>query len=312
MDVTFTDPIYLLLTVVVPLVILTHFFSLKYVKKRALRFANFEALRRVSGGEKIQINWTLLIFRLLIMAFLILSAAGATLWYQGRTSLATYVLAIDSSGSMLADDFKPSRFEAAKASALAFVESLDAQTKIGVVSFSGVGETEQGVTLNKGDVKNAISSLKIKSISGTAIGEAIKVSMNLLAEELSSKSIILLTDGRENILTEDELMRVVQIAKENKLTIHVIGIGTESGGNIPGIEVTSTIDDSLLQKIAKETGGNYIKADNEAKLKNSYFEISSSAAAKIPMRLRLPLLIMAVALLFVEWGLINTKFKLLP
>ena len=312
MALTFTDPLYLWLSLLIPLFLVTHFYSLKYVKKRAIRLANFEALKRVSGGERVSVNWMVLILRFSAITILILSAAGMVIWYKGISSDNNYVIAIDASGSMLADDFKPNRLEAAKNSALLFFDNLDSKAEAGVVSFSGISEIEQKLTSNILEVKNVIQNIQFKSIHGTAIGDAIKTSLNLLSNDEKPRVIILLTDGRENVASSEELFKIVGKAKENQVTIHTIGIGTKTGGMVPGIEMLSTIDDEMLTNIAQITDGTYFRVESDEKLREAYKTIASSSESSIPIKMRIPLLLAAIFLIFIEWGLINTKFRSIP
>lgn len=312
MAITFTDPLYLWLFLIMPLFLITHFYPLKYAKRRAVRLANFEAIKRVSGAEKISVNFLILILRSSVIIFLILSAAGMVVWYKGTSSDNNYVIAIDASGSMLADDFKPNRLEAAKNAALLFLSQLNSKAEVGVVSFSGMGEIEQRLTSDMFEVRNSINNIEFKSIHGTAIGDAIKASLNMLTSDGKPRVIILLTDGRENIASPEELSKVVELAKEDKVTIHTIGIGTEEGGEVPGIEMTSTIDDEVLTKISQITGGEYFRVGSDEKLKEAYQKIASSSESDISVRMRLPLIMAGIFLLFFEWGLLNTKFKTIP
>lgn len=312
MAITFTNPLYLWLFLILPLFLVTYLYSLRYVKKRAIRFANFEAIKRVSGGEKVSVNWIILILRLGIIILLILSASGMVIWYQGVSSDNSYVIAIDASGSMLADDFKPNRLEAAKNAALLFVDNINSKAEIGVVSFSGIGESEQKLTSNMFEVKDSIQNIKFKSIHGTAIGDAIKVSLNLFSSDEKPRVIILLTDGRENVVSSEELFKVVELAKKNHIIIYTIGIGTKAGGAVPGIEMTSTIDDDVLTEIAQSTNGKYFRVESDEKLREAYKIIDSSSESNIPIKMYLPLLLLAIFLIFIEWGLLNTKFKSIP
>ena len=73
MEITFTDPIYLWFLFSIPLLIITHFITLKFTQFKALKFANFRAIERVTGKKVVTKNYTLLTFRLFILFFLIFS-----------------------------------------------------------------------------------------------------------------------------------------------------------------------------------------------------------------------------------------------
>lgn len=312
MEISFTHPIYLWLLFALPFLFLIHFFSLKYVNRKAIVFANFEALKRVTGGRIISYNIPLLVIRTATLFFLVFSAAGTIVWFKGQSSDYNYVLALDASGSMLADDFSPNRFEAAKQAAILFVDTLKAKAQIGVVSFSGIAFIEQRLTETKFDVKQSIENLRMRSMHGTAIGDALKTAENLLLTDEKPRTIILLTDGRENVASEDEIQKLLQSLKNQQVVVHVIGVGTEKGGILPGLEAVSTIDETFLKTIANATSGTYFRADNNNALTQAYSILATSTEALIPLKLQFPFLTVVFALLFIEWALINTKYRSIP
>lgn len=313
MEITFLNPEYLWVAFGIPLLLLLHFYSLKYVKLRALKFANFEALKRVTGGMILSRNINLLVLRLFVLLFLTLSLAGTTVWYKGKVDIADYVVAIDNSGSMLANDFEPNRLEAAKEAAIMFTENLKSKSKIGVVAFAGAGLVDLPLTDNRGKIKKSIEGIEISSLHGTAIGEALKTSANLLLEEDRSKVIILLTDGRENVANQEELDKIINYVARKQITVNTIGVATEKGGTLPGVEAVSTLDEGMLYHIANATGGVYKKPESKEDLINMFKSFTyESAEAKIPIRMRLPLILIAFAILFVEWILVNTRYRTIP
>lgn len=312
MDLTFDNPIFLWLLLSIPFLIVTHFYSLQYIKRRAMRFANFEALSRVSGGQNLSKNIPLLIIRLFTILFLVSAVAEPTLWYMGQSSEYNYVLALDASGSMLASDFEPNRLEAAKVAATEFVDSIEARVKIGVVSFSGIGYVEHMLTDDMSKIKLAIADTQAKSIHGTAIGEALKASSNLLIPENKARVIVLLTDGRENVATQNELNKVINYVNYHNIVVHTIGVATEEGGKLPGLDAISTIDEPTLIRIANSTGGKYYKAETPEQLAEAYGAITNITETKVPLRLAMPFMLLALLLLAIEWALVNTKFRTIP
>lgn len=313
MEITFSEPIYLWMILILPLLIVIHFYALKYVKNRAFKFANFEALKRVTGGMILSRNINLLVLRLIVLLFLILSLAGTTIWYEGESNVFDYVLAIDSSGSMLADDLKPNRIEAAKEAATSFIENLKSKSEIGLVSFSGVGLVELPLTDNKNKMKEAIRSIEISSLHGTAVGDALTTSANLLLQSEKSKMIILLTDGRENIASKEEVNKIIEYLSQKQIIVNTVGLGTEEGGTIPGLSSISTVDSSMLSLIANLTGGAYIQSETENEMVNALNSFGSeSTNAKIPIHSRVYFILFALILLFVEWVLVNTKYRTIP
>jgi Ca-activated chloride channel family protein len=313
----FTNPFYLWLLASIPLLIVTHFFVLGYLKRRAVKFANFEAIKRVTGTKfelknvrTISKNRFLLIIRIFVLLFLIFSIAGPVLWYSGQSSEFDFVIAIDASSSMLADDFIPYRLDAARKASSLFVESLKAKTRVGVVSFAGTSFVELDLTDNMKKTEEAINGIRIKRVGGTDIGGAITTSSNLLLREENARVIILLTDGQSTVGTPVD--EAIEYANKNHVTVNTIGIGTKEGGTFIKGDLLSKLDESTLIYIAQKTGGKYYKAENEGELSKAFDNISSSAEEKIPINLSMGFMMIALALLFIEWGMINTKYRTLP
>ena len=104
---TFENPVYLWYLASLPLLIMTHFLSLRTAKRKGMRFANFQTLKRIDGKKFITRNTLLLIIRLVVLLLLIGAASGVRVWYKASESDTNYVIAIDSSSSMAAKHFDP-------------------------------------------------------------------------------------------------------------------------------------------------------------------------------------------------------------
>ncbi|MBN2422648.1 VWA domain-containing protein [Candidatus Woesearchaeota archaeon] len=316
MEVVFEHPFYLILLLSIPLLILTHFYFFRHIKKKAIKFANFEALKRVTGSTLITKNTSLLILRLVIITLLILSASGPVLWYKGKENYNDFVLTIDTSASMLTEDLYPDRMRAAKQAALAFVDTLDSRTQIGVVSFSGVALIEDLLSIDMNKIKQTINNLDIMTAGGTDIGTALITSTNILGQGIKSKTIILLTDGSQTTgsFVNDPVSSGINYAKKHHVIVHTIGIGTEQGisGYLP-LNISAVYDKETLERIAEETGGKFFEARNEDELLEAFSEIASlKNEAFLDIDLRFGLMMISLILIFVEWGLINTKFRAVP
>jgi Ca-activated chloride channel homolog len=310
MEITFLRPLYLTFLISVPFFIIMHFLILRHIKRRALKFANYEVIEKATGGHILNKNVTLLLIRLVAMILLIFSVAGTTLWYTGQVSDSDYVITIDSSSSMLADDFSPSRFEAAKEAAIMFVDKLPPRAMIGVVSFAGTGAIEVTLTEDRSTVKEKIKEIKIQNTGGTDISTALVTSTNLLVLSEKSKVIVLLTDGRST--AGQPIEYGLEYANKNRVSVFAIGMATQEGGKFSRVEAVSTIDEDALNLIAKNTGGKYYPANDITSLNAAYSEISKQSEKKVSMALQLPLMLASLFLLFMEWGLINTKYRTLP
>ena len=318
MYITFDKPLYIWFILTIPILFITHFITLRHSKIRALKFANFEAIAKVLEGHKLTKPFFgfknkelfLLVIRVFILLFLTLALSGTILWYQGQSSAFDFVLAIDASSSMLADDFTPNRFNAAKKAASMFVDSLTGDANIGIVSFAGAAFVDLKPTNDLLAVKQAIVDVSIKSASGTDLGQAIIASTNLLSAEKRAKSVILLTDGQSNVGVPVE--EGIDYANKYGVSVNTIGIGTEQGGKLYGLNFTTKIDEAMLQRIALNTGGRYYSAKNESALAQAYEEIAVSGKEKLSLNLTWILMLAALSLLFLEWGLINTRYRTIP
>ena len=192
------------------------------------------------------------------------------------------VLAMDISGSMKAEDFKPSRMEASKEVALNFIKSRPTD-RIGLVVYSGESFTQCPLTLDHSIAKNLLQDVNIGMIEdqSTAIGVGLATSVNRLKEsKAESKVVILLTDGVNNSGFIDP-QTAAEIAKQFKIRVYTIGVGTYGKAPYPfdtpfgkqykNIEVN--IDEEVLSQVAETTGGKYFRADSKKALKSIYKEI---------------------------------------
>lgn len=317
-ELTFTNPSYLWILLLVPLLVIIHFFTLRQSKTAILKFANFEAIERVARGDMLGTpykgllknkNIGLLLMRAVIYFLLIMSVAGTIVIYQGNTSNFDYVIAIDASTSMLADDFKPTRFEAARESAYNFVDILPKGASVGIVTFASASLVDLRPTSNIEEIKNAIAAIEPHESGGTAIGDAIITSANIFSLN-NSKAIILLTDGQSNVGIDPET--ALDYAKKNDIVIHSVGVATKEGGNVSGINLISKIDEELLVRMSNETNGKFFIADNPESMKAAFRKIASSTEKQVTLNISWMLLVAAIALLGLEWIFINTIYKTIP
>lgn len=310
MEIAFARPTYLWLLVSIPILAFLHFLSLKYTKARALEFVNLPALQRVAKAVAMPKNITLLVIRMSTILFIVLAISGTVFSYVGRSSDFDFVLAIDASSSMLADDYTPSRIEAAKNSAKLFLEEKLPKAKVGVISFSGTSYIDIRPTEEKGKLKEAIEKIAVGKVGGTDIGTAIITATNLLMLEDKGKAIILLSDGRSNVgvPVEDGIAYAI---KQNVI-INTIGIGTEQGGKASELGIEETLlklDEETLKKAANMTAGRYIKTKDEKELLNAYKEVAKMSRRKIFLDLTLTLSLLALAFLLIEYLLVTTRFR---
>lgn len=311
MEVIFNQPIYLWFFLSLPALIIVHFYTLRYAKGHALEFANFAALARVARTPVMSKNLTLLVIRMFTISCIILAVSGTVIWYSGLSSGKDFVLAIDTSSSMLATDYGSNRLEVAKDAALGFLENIPSKTKVGVVSFSGTAYVTQRPTDDTLKIKEAIKSVEIQTVGGTDIGEAIITSSNLVGSEEKGNAVILLTDGRSNIGVQP--FEAVNYANDNHISVYTIGIGTEEGGILEGTEsVVLTLDEPTLKDIASRTNAEYYRAKTVEELKDAYKEIANVSLQRISLNLTIPLVLIALITSLMDWFLVNTRHRRIP
>jgi Ca-activated chloride channel homolog len=322
--VTFNNPQYLWFLLFVPVLIMGHFLALKYTRKKAIKFANFEAIARVTHSHVLSKNYGLLLWRLVVVVFVVLAASGTVLWYVGEVSDFDFVIAIDGSTSMLATDLKPTRFDAAKDAARSLVDTVGTKGNIGIVTFATTSFVEIEPTINTLKITEVLDNMDVKRIGGTNIGDAILTSTNLLLDvgkgsiyeqhaiKSPGKAIVLMTDGQGTV---GDVADAIKYAQQNNVIVHTIGVGTEKGGlfvdlNITGIK--TTLDRQGLARIAEATNGKFFEATNKKELFSAYSSIASLQSRPTAVNLSVPLLVVAFLLLLIEWLLINTRYTTLP
>ena len=306
----FVSPMYLWFFAIVPVIMLVHFVSLRKIKRKAMLFANYEALERIFGKKILSKNYPLLILRVLTLVFLIFALTGTVIIYEGAGGMADYALAIDASASMLAQDYRPNRVEAAKDAALRFVDTLPQDTQVGVLGFAGASFVKQELTLDLDKVRSAVLGVGIELAGGTAIGEAIVSSTNMLLASEKDRAIVLLTDGQNNVgIGVDEAL---EYAMNFNMVIHTIGIGTEAGGIVANTSFVTGLDSGTLELIAEKTGGKFYLAETEEELESAYEDIASFTTRQLSMDLSTYLMLIAVALFLLELILVNSKYRTIP
>ena len=200
------------------------------------------------------------------------------------------VLAIDISGSMLAQDFKPDRLEASKAIASEFVADREGD-RISVVAFAGEAFTQCPLTSDRGAVQTSLSRLRSGIIDdGTAIGNGLATAINRLRESSAkSKVVVLVTDGVNNRGQMSPRMSA-DIARDLGIKVYTIGVGRRGQapmpvmdpfGNVMMAMVDVEIDEAVLRETAKITGGKYFRAENVDALTKIYEEIDQMEKSKV-------------------------------
>lgn len=317
MEIIFNKPLILLLFFLLPVLVILHYYFFQHNKKKAIKFSNFSAMKRVTGVKLITKNTSQLILRLVTLSILILAFSQPTIWYDSDVSITDYVIVIDSSASMTSIDVLPNRLQVAKQAASSFLSKLDAKTKIGVVSFSGVSFVKTPMTTDESKILNAISNIEIELSGGTDIGAALITATNLLTTEQKTKSIILITDGSDTagIFVDESTDTALTYVQANNIIVHTIAIGSglSNVGYLQDIGLPALYDRESLKRISTATGGTYYEVKSTAEIASAFSDIENKTEeGSDKFELYNLFFIISFVLLLVEWVLLNTKFRSIP
>ena len=299
----------------VPVMVGLYVVILRQRKKAALAFSNFALVKEALGkraGLRRHVPPLLLLGGLVLM-LLALARPATTITLPSQHE--TVILAIDVSGSMRADDVKPTRLAAAQTAARAFLKDTPSTTRIGVVSFAGSAALIQPPTRNRDEVLAAIERLQLEN--ATAIGSGILASLKAIfpdqdfdskIEQLraamggsaaaggsarplgarqqpepkpvppgsyKSAVVILLTDGQTT--TGPDPVDAARIAAARGVRVFTVGVGTPDGQILSGEgwSIRVRLDEDALKVIADMTRAEYFFAGNALDLKKIYEGLNS-------------------------------------
>ncbi len=259
-----------------------------------MQVASIEGLKGIRTARPV-LRHGLFVLRMIAFALIVVVLArpqSSNQWESVTTEGIDIVMALDISGSMLAQDFKPDRLEAAKKVATQFISGRP-NDRIGLVIFSGESFTQCPLTTDHSALINLFNGVHSGMIEdGTAIGLGLANAVSRIKDsDAISKVIILLTDGVNNRGSIDP-MTAAEIAKTFGIRVYTIGVGSRGTAPYPvqtpfGIqyqEMETQIDEDLLQKIAQMTDGLYFRATDNDNLKKVYEQIDQLEKSKISVQ----------------------------
>ena len=207
------------------------------------------------------------------------------------------MLAIDISTSMLAEDLKPNRMEAAKNVASEFISGRP-DDNIGLCIFAGESFTQCPMTVDHASLLNLLNGVRTDLAArgliedGTAVGMGLANAVSRLKDsKAKSKVVILLTDGSNN-RGDISPLTAAQIAKSLGIRVYTIGVGTNKvapypmpvAGGVQYVNIPVEIDTKTLSEIAAITDGNYYRATNNKELRHIYSDIDKLEKTKLNVK----------------------------
>jgi Ca-activated chloride channel family protein len=271
-----------------------------YIYRNALinptiSFSSLQGFGNIKKSYKHYLRHVLFALRVLVFVILILIIArpqSTNKWKNVTTEGIDIVISLDISGTMLAEDLKPNRLEAAKDVAAEFINGRQ-NDRMGLVIFSGESFTQCPLTTDHAVLLNLFRGIKSGMIEdGTAIGLGLANAVNRLKEsKAASKVVILLTDGQNNAGSIAPIT-AAEIAKVYGIRVYTIGVGTRGVAPYPmqtpfGVQYQDmevNIDEPMLQDISRMTDGKYFRATNNQKLRDIYGEIDRLEKTRIEVR----------------------------
>ena len=295
------------LLVVVPMLVAAYVFAQRRRQRYTLRFSSLSLLKDAVGkgpGFRRHIPPTLFVLALTVVIFALARPQASVMTPSDE---GTVVLAIDISGSMRARDITPTRIDAAKEAARAFVQKQPPHVRIGIVAFSSTADLVQSPTTDRDQILASVDRLRTQY--GTAVGSALLVSLNTIFEgqdifgpdpnvdpqitpslvtpdpsntppppvppgSYKSAVIVLMTDGESN--QGPDPLDVASRAADLGVRVYTVGVGTPKGTvlGIEGFSFWTRLDEDTLKKISRETGGAYYRASSETSLRSIYESLS--------------------------------------
>lgn len=289
---------FLLLLLLIPYLI----WHLLYKKKSepAMRMSDTFAYRYAPKSLRVRLMWLPTLLRMVTFVLVVIILARPqtnSSWGNRTVEGIDIMLAMDVSTSMLAEDLKPNRIEAAKSVAAEFISDRP-DDNIGLTIFAGEAFTQCPMTTDHASLLNLLQNVRTDIAArglindGTAIGMGLANAVGRLKDsKTKSKVVILLTDGSNN--TGDiSPLTAAAIAKSLGIRVYTIAIGSNRlapypqrvGGTIQYVNLRADVDVKTLQEIAFTANGHFYRATNTAELKKIYKDIDKLEKTKIDVK----------------------------
>jgi Ca-activated chloride channel family protein len=310
----FAEPVMLLLLLIIPLALALHADYRKKKKALALKFSSVRIIKKTDKKTKLRANMP---FALMLLAtmLMVLGLADPHIPLKELKQGVNVVIVIDDSGSMIANDYSPTRLEAAKAASETLIKSLQEKDNVGIVIFESGATTAAYLTPYKDKAVERLRAIEQKQ-GKTAIGDGLSLAVDMAASIPNKKRVIvLLSDGVNNagvISPED----AITYAKTNNIQVHTVAMGSDKqvvlGYDFFGNpQYAEPVDESTLQNIASETGGIYHRSVDQDTLNEIYKNVSENIEREWEdTSIRELLYALALAVLVINIYLIYGKYRI--
>lgn len=292
-NITFAHPWLLLGLLAVPLMVA--YYIWRYHKQEAaVQHSDIDVFTGIEKSLRVRLRWLPYALRTLAVGALVIALARPQSMLsrqQMKVEGIDIVMAMDISGSMLAEDFRPNRLEAAKQVAAEFIDGRK-NDRMSLVVFAGEAFTQVPLTVDHRVLLSQLEKIKSGIVrDGTALGDGLATAVNRIKDsDAKSKVIILLTDGVNNQGSIDP-QNAAEIAALYGIRLYTIGVGSrgkapfpfrDQFGRVHYQNIDVEIDEPLMQQMAEATSdGQYFRATNKKALKEIFAQIDEMEKSKI-------------------------------
>lgn len=324
---------FLLLLLLIPYLI--WYLLYKKSSEPTMRMSDTHAYQYAPKSLRVRLMWLPMMLRIIVFVLIVVILARPQThnnWGSRTVEGIDIMLAMDVSTSMLAEDLKPNRIEAAKSVASEFISGRP-DDNIGLTIFAGEAFTQCPMTTDHTSLINLLQNVRTDIAArgliedGTAIGMGLANAVSRLKDsKTKSKVVILLTDGSNN-RGDISPLTAANIAKSLGIRVYTIAIGSKTmapypmqiGGTVQYVNMRADVDVSTLSEIASTAGGHFYRATNTAELKKIYKDIDKLEKTKMDVKkyskrydVYQPFAIAALVVFLMEILLRLTVFRRIP
>jgi Ca-activated chloride channel family protein len=270
---SFGAPLWLLALALVPAALAAYIRARRRAKRYAVRFTAVPTLREAVAATPSWGRHVPAAFALGAVALLAVALARPRVTYRVATNEASLMLVTDHSGSMAADDVRPTRLAAATAAANTFIDQLPRTVRVGAIGFGDTPDTVQGPAANHRAARAIIDGQSPGG--GTDTGDALQLGLQLLRggdPKHPPAAIVLLSDGAAN--AGPDPVAVGRQAARDRIPIYTVALGTPGGvlanPDPLGPPVAVPPDPQLMQRIAQVSRGRAFNAQSADQLSSIY------------------------------------------
>ncbi|MCI2137973.1 MAG: VWA domain-containing protein [Prevotella sp.] len=286
---------FLLLLLLIPYIL--WYFLYRKKSEPTMKMSDTRAYEYAPKSLRMRLMHLPMLLRCITFALIVIILARPqthNAWNHKTVEGIDIMMCMDVSTSMLAEDLKPNRIEAAKEVAEEFIASRP-NDNIGLTIFAGEAFTQCPMTTDHASLLALLHNVRTDIAArgliddGTALGMGLASAISRLQNsKAKSKVVILLTDGSNN-MGDISPMTAAQIAKRLGIRVYTIGVGTNTvapypvqiAGTTQYVNLPAEVDVQTLRSIASATGGNFYRATNTSQLRKIYHDIDQLVKSKM-------------------------------